>query len=148
VTSYRNGGFAGCLPWIRYPNNSSAIDGALQTYADTLPMVNLQASQPQPTPPQQPQPPKRCFIATAAMGSELHPHVQFLRGYRDSVLLQSQHRKQFERILEIYYRFSPPIAEAMDRDRRFKFAVKYVIVYPIVLSLKILVRLLGNELKD
>ena len=145
MTNYRNGGFAGCLPWIVYGDNFSAIDNAVQTYADALPMVNLQPSQQQPTQPQQPQQPaKRCFIATAAMGSELHPHVQFLRDYRDYVLLQSQHRRQFERILEIYYRFSPFIAEAMDKDRRLKFVIKYVVVCPTVLSLKILVRLFGS----
>ena len=91
---------------------------------------------------------KGCFIATAALDSEIHPHVQFLREYRDKVLLKSSHKKQFEKILDWYYSCSPPVAEAMNRDKNLKRVIKYMIVYPIVLSLKILVKLLGNELKD
>ncbi|MHB8602951.1 MAG: CFI-box-CTERM domain-containing protein [Nitrosotalea sp.] len=90
---------------------------------------------------------KGCFIATAALDSEIHPHVQFLREYRDKVLLKSSHKKQFEKILDWYYSCSPPVAETMNRDKNLKRVMKYMIVYPIVLSLKILVRLLGNELK-
>jgi hypothetical protein len=89
-----------------------------------------------------------CFIATAAMDSEIHPHVQFLREYRDEILLRSLHKEQFEKLLSRYYKFSPPIAEAMNKDKNLKRVMKYLVVYPIVLSLKILLKLLGNELKD
>ena len=71
-----------------------------------------------------------------------------MREYRDKVLLKSSHRKQFEKILDWYYSCSPPVAEAMNRNKNLKRIIKYMVVYPIVLSLKILVKILGNELKD
>ena len=74
----------------------------------------------------------RCFIATAAYGSELEPPVQFLRDFRDSVVLQSRFQKPFGKILDEYYKFSPPIAELMRQNKPFKYTMKYVAVWPFV----------------
>ncbi len=74
----------------------------------------------------------RCFIATAAYGSDLEPPVQFLRDFRDNIVLQSRFQKPFEKILDMYYSFSPPIADAMYRNKAFKYAMKYSIVLPFV----------------
>lgn len=129
-------GYAGALAW-RYQNYKNP-DGVLQValnFANTKPTVQARNNQ-------------RCFIATAALDSEIHPHVQFLREYRDKVLLRSSHKEQFEKILNWYYNFSPPVADAMNRDKHLKKVIKYMIVYPIILSLKFLVKALGNELKD
>ncbi|MEM4297941.1 MAG: hypothetical protein QW815_06210, partial [Nitrososphaerota archaeon] len=30
---------------------------------------------------------RRCIIATTAYGSELNPHIQFLRGFRENIVL-------------------------------------------------------------
>lgn len=49
-----------------------------------------------------------CFIATAAFGSALHPHVSALREFRDGVLLKFRGGRAF---VEFYYRHSPAIAE-------------------------------------
>ncbi len=49
-----------------------------------------------------------CFIATAAFGSALHPHVGALREFRDGVLLKYRAGRAF---VEFYYRHSPPLAE-------------------------------------
>lgn len=73
-----------------------------------------------------------CFIATAAYGSELAPPVQFLRDFRDTVVLKSKFRTIFERILSVYYKFSPPVAGLMRRNRSFKYAMKYGVVWPFV----------------
>lgn len=73
-----------------------------------------------------------CFIATAAYGSELEPPVQFLREFRDEVILQSKYKKTFESILNVYYKFSPPIAGQMKRNKPFKVFMKYSIVLPFV----------------
>jgi hypothetical protein len=135
LQSANNLGYSGALAW-RYQDYKNP-DGILQTvlnFAGTNSTI-------QPTK-------KPCFIATAAMDSEIHPHVQFLREYSDKILLKSSHKAQFEKILDWYYDFSPPVAEAMKKDKHLKQVIKYMIVYPIVLSLKILVKLLGNELKD
>jgi len=146
-------GYAGALAW-RYQDYKNP-DGVLQTvlnFASTGPTIQDPGSVNTGTNSNigttNPATKKGCFIATAALDSEIHPHVQFLREYRDNVLLRSSHRKQFEKILDWYYSCSPPVAEAMNRDKNLKRVIKYMIVYPIVLSLKILVRLLGNELKD
>ncbi|MEM2140965.1 CFI-box-CTERM domain-containing protein [Nitrososphaera sp.] len=121
-------GYAGCLIW-RPEDYETAKDGMLQAakdFADTRPLIRQGA----------PQPKSGCFIATAAMGSEIHPHVQALRDYRDTVLLKSRYRGSFESLLAFYYRFSPPVAEAMVRHRFLKILLRYALVYPIVFAIK------------
>lgn len=128
-------GYAGCLLWyVDYTNKDGVLQKA-KDFADTQPLI--QAAQQK----------KGCFIATAALGSELHPHVQLLREYRDNVLLKSPHKRQFEKILDFYYGFSPEIAESMKQHKQFGRVIKYMVVYPVVLSLKILVRIFGDSLK-
>jgi len=73
-----------------------------------------------------------CFIATAAYGSELAPSVQFLREFRDDVVLKSRFQKPFEDTLNVYYKFSPPVAELMKRNKPFKYTMKYSVVWPFV----------------
>ncbi len=87
-----------------------------------------------------------CFIATAAYGSELEPNVQFLREFRDSVVLKSKYNNMFEELLDIYYRFSPPIAHRMKQNEVFKQFMKYLLVKPIVTLLKVFVRVVGSKL--
>ena len=86
--------------------------------------------QPPSSPP--PSSPSRCFIATAAYGSELALPVQFLREFRDDVVLKSRFQKPFEDTLNIYYKFSPPIANLMIHNKPFKYAMKYSIVLPLI----------------
>lgn len=78
----------------------------------------------------------QCFIATAAMGSELHPHVNFLRSFRDDVVLKSNSKNAFTAMLNIYYTFSPFIAEAMERNDLLKSIIKLGIVYPFIYFIK------------
>lgn len=79
---------------------------------------------------------KGCFIATAAMGSALHPHVQLLRDFRDDILLQSRYKETFEHLLNKYYKISPPIAAKMNENRFVKLMLRYALVYPIVFGIK------------
>lgn len=132
-------GYVGALAW-RYQDykNSDAVLQTVLDFANTNPTIKTSTGTNK----------KGCFIATAALDSEIHPHVQFLREYRDKILLKSSHKKQFEGILDWYYSYSPQVAEAMNRDKNLKCVIKYMIVYPIVFSLKILVKILGNELRD
>ncbi len=71
------------------------------------------------------------------MGSGLHPHVQLLRSSRDDYLLQSRHKDAFEKLLEKYYLFSPPVARAMNGNRYLRVFLRYTLVYPIVYTIKI-----------
>jgi len=51
-----------------------------------------------------------CFIATAAFGSCLDPHVGVLRGFRDRFLMTTGAGRSF---VQWYYRVSPPFASAV-----------------------------------
>jgi hypothetical protein len=53
-----------------------------------------------------------CFIATAAYGSYLHPHVRQLRDFRDEYLLGNTPGRAF---VAFYYRTSPPVANFIAR---------------------------------
>jgi hypothetical protein len=77
-----------------------------------------------------------CLIAKAAFGSELHPQVPLLRQFRDEHLLKSDLRMAFERVLMVYYRFSPPVAAAMRRNREVKAILKITAVYPAIIFVK------------
>lgn len=91
---------------------------------------------------------KGCFIATAAFGSELDSHVRLLRHFRDEVLLQSDLRAPFSKVLEWYYGFSPPIAAAMKKRRAVKLLLKWILAYPVVLFVQALVTLLKVTHED
>jgi hypothetical protein len=84
---------------------------------------------------------KGCFIATAAYGSEFAPSVQFLREFRDNVVLQSPYKGVFEWLLEVYYRFSPSVADRMEQNEAFKHIMKRLMrAQPIVSVLEAFVR--------
>lgn len=70
----------------------------------------------------------RCFIATAAYGSFLHPHVTELRGFRDQYLMTNAAGRW---LVEQYYRYSPPLAESI-RDNAFARGASQVVLTPIV----------------
>lgn len=60
-----------------------------------------------------------CFIATAAYGSYLHPHVRLLRKFRDEQLMTNAPGRTF---VALYYRFSPPLAELVSSNSAARIA--------------------------
>ena len=60
------------------------------------------------------------------------PPVQFLREFRDNIVLKSRYSRSFTKSLDVYYKFSPPIARAMMEHKTLKFVIKYVVVWPFV----------------
>ena len=78
-----------------------------------------------------------CLIATATYGSEMSIEVQQLRELRDNQLLQTQSGSVFMGTFnDIYYSFSPTIADMEREHPMFKEAVKLAITPMIsILSL-------------
>jgi len=79
-----------------------------------------------------------CLIATATYGSELAPQVQQLRELRDNQLLVTESGTNFMGIFnDVYYSFSPVIADYERENPVFKEAVKLAIT-PLLSSLSIM----------
>jgi hypothetical protein len=79
-----------------------------------------------------------CLIATAAYGSELAPQVQQLRELRDNSLLSTESGTNFiNSFNDVYYSFSPVIADYERENPIFKEMVKIAIT-PMITSLSIL----------
>lgn len=70
----------------------------------------------------------KCFIATAAYGSELEPQVIVLKRLRDEYLLQTKWGQAF---VNLYYRLSPPAAKFIS-NHPFARGVVRAGLYPLV----------------
>lgn len=73
-----------------------------------------------------------CFIATAAYGSYLDPHVQTLRAFRDNVLLYSSWGRAF---VDFYYKWSPPAARFIADRPLLKGATRLALT-PVVFAVE------------
>jgi hypothetical protein len=62
-----------------------------------------------------------CFIATAAYGSYMEPHVMTLRHFRDSYLLTN---RLGTTLVEAYYKYSPPMANYIAQHGVLRSAVR------------------------
>jgi hypothetical protein len=79
-----------------------------------------------------------CLIATATYGSEMAIEVQQLRELRDNQLLQTQSGTAFMGTFnDIYYSFSPTVADMEREHPMFKEAVKLAIT-PLISSLTLM----------
>ena len=79
-----------------------------------------------------------CLIATATYGSEMAVEVQQLRELRDNQLLQTESGTAFiSTFNDIYYSFSPTIADYERENPLFKEAVKLAIT-PMISTLSLM----------
>lgn len=69
-----------------------------------------------------------CFIATAAYGSLLKPHVKILCKFRDNYLLTNGPGKIF---VKYYYKYSPPLADFISKNDGLRAVVR-VFLLPLV----------------
>ena len=115
--------------------DNSACDGDPTLGVISDPVVAGSESTPPPPPPS----PSSgggggggCFIATAAWGSYLDPHVQVLRSFRDHYLITNGPGRAF---IEYYYSISPPIAGYIKQHESLRNATRYILT-PIVYGLE------------
>ena len=73
-----------------------------------------------------------CFIATAAFGSYLDPHVQVLRSFRDNYLLSNSLGRV---LVNIYYQISPPIANFISKHESLRTATRWALT-PLIFALE------------
>ena len=79
-----------------------------------------------------------CLIATATYGSEMSQQVQQLRELRDNQLLETESGTAFMGMFnDIYYSFSPTIADMEREHPMFKEAVKLTIT-PMISTLSLM----------
>ncbi|MBW2603909.1 MAG: hypothetical protein JRE28_06270 [Deltaproteobacteria bacterium] len=62
-----------------------------------------------------------CFIATAAYGSLMEPHVKILRDFRDRFLFDNAAGR---RLVRLYYTYSPPVANFIAKHDRLRAVVR------------------------
>jgi hypothetical protein len=69
-----------------------------------------------------------CFIATAAYGSYMEPHVKVLRDFRDRVLLTNNVGRSF---VELYYTYSPFVADFIAKHTSLRRVARWTLL-PLV----------------
>jgi hypothetical protein len=85
---------------------------------------------PTPTPTSTPTYPElKCFIATAAYGTEAAVEIDVLRAFRDDVLLESAVGSQ---LVEWYYHTSPPVADFISGNSLLRTIVRELVIDPMV----------------
>ncbi|MEM2846741.1 MAG: CFI-box-CTERM domain-containing protein [Nitrososphaerota archaeon] len=73
-----------------------------------------------------------CIIATAAFGTELDPHVQYLRSFRDGLVMKTFAGSSFMKIFNAwYYSWAPYIAAAELSYEPLRQMIKYAL-YPLI----------------
>ena len=72
-----------------------------------------------------------CFIATAAYGSPIHPHVKALRDFRDRYLISSNLGRRF---VSLYYKYSPRIADIITKHKSLRIVIRLWLLPAVALG--------------
>jgi uncharacterized repeat protein (TIGR02543 family) len=72
-----------------------------------------------------------CFIATAAYGSPLHPHLDILQDFRDRYLMSS---KLGRKLVILYYKYSRFVANLITEHKVLKVTVRLSLLPVIIFS--------------
>jgi len=123
-----------------YSNTVDNFDSELSKFNESLDSFEILSQQPsgEKTNEQSEKEGGGCLIATATYGSEMAIEVQQLRELRDNQLLQTESGTAFMTTFnDIYYSFSPIIADYERENPLFKEAVKLAIT-PLISSLSLM----------
>lgn len=74
----------------------------------------------------------RCFVAVAASGSFLEPHVRSVRRFRDQTLMRSRFG---QRLVAWYYAVSPPLARHIAHNETRRIVARLVLT-PVVFAIE------------
>ncbi len=77
-----------------------------------------------------------CFIATAAYGSPLDPHVNRLREFKNQFLVPHPWGKKF---VKAYYSISPPIAKFISENEILRSIVR-LFLWPVVFAVELILQ--------
>jgi peptidyl-prolyl cis-trans isomerase B (cyclophilin B) len=114
---------------VTYANTNDSFDNEIQLYENTLNSFELLSENTSQG--------GGCLIATATYGSELSQQVQLLREIRDNVILNTESGRSFlSSFNQLYYTFSPTIADWERENQLFKESVR-IIMTPLLTSLLI-----------
>ena len=120
-----------------YSNGMDDFDNQLSRYDDSVNSFRI-LSEPTQVDDKTSDEGGGCLIATAAFGSEMAPQVQQLRELRDNTILSTESGVAFMTgFNQLYYTFSPTIADFERESPIFKEIVKLTIT-PMLTSLSIL----------
>jgi hypothetical protein len=107
----------------------AALGGGIDAF-----VTKITESSGPPVPPT-PSGPSGCFIATAAYGSNLDPHVLVLREFRDMYLMTNSVGTE---LVRLYYSYSPPVAAIVAKHEVLRVATRaaltpvvYAVSYPL-----------------
>jgi len=67
----------------------------------------------------------------------MEPSVQYLREFRDDVLLSGRARRLFGPLFGVYYRVGPAVARAMVRHPSLKRVVRVGLIAPLVRAVEL-----------
>ena len=122
---------------LTYTNSQNDFDSNFKQFEDALNSFSVLGYDPESSEPDQTEG-GGCLIATAAFGSELAPQVQQLRELRDTSLLTTNAGLAFMTgFNQLYYSFSPTIADWERQNQTFKEIVRITLT-PLLASLSIL----------
>jgi peptidyl-prolyl cis-trans isomerase B (cyclophilin B) len=122
---------------LTYTNSENNFDATLSKFYDALDSFEIQA-QPSDNTSIDDKNGGGCLIATATFDSEFAPQVQLLREIRDEVIFSTKSGTAFMGTFNnVYYSFSPTIADWERQNPIFKEAIRITIM-PMLSSLSIL----------
>jgi len=99
--------------------------------SDKSVIANFEAIPPLPKPPDENGKKGGCFIATAAYGSPLHPHIDILREFRDKCLMPT---KLGRMLVGFYYKNSPFFADLIAKHKALKVVARINLLPFVVFS--------------